>query len=135
MSNYLTLEEAIEEIKNKGAQEEQTIAVAEKVADIINAIVRARMKKNMSQRELAERTGFGQSTIARMETLQTIPRIDTLLRIAECLDLRIEVESKVSARSTYSASIDSAGIQYNLCGWNTSSIYHAGRPKAAYGGA
>ncbi len=45
----------------------------------------ARARAGATQRELARRTGVSQGTIARIETGQTAPRLDTLERLlAEC---------------------------------------------------
>ncbi|HKI92426.1 MAG TPA: helix-turn-helix transcriptional regulator [Gaiellaceae bacterium] len=59
--------------------------IADKVAD-------ERVRRGLSQRELAERCGTTQSAIARLERGGRPPRIDTLLRIAEALDCELVVE-------------------------------------------
>ena len=92
--SYLTFDDVLEQIKAEGPQERQTIEAAEKVADIIEKVTKARIKKGMSQRELAEVSKVQQTTIARMETLKVIPRLNTLVRIAECLDIEISVEQR-----------------------------------------
>lgn len=92
--NYLTFDDALEQIKAEGSQERQTVEAAEKVAEIIDKVTKARIEKGMSQRELAEVSKVQQTTIARMETLKVIPRLNTLVRIAECLDIEISVEQR-----------------------------------------
>ena len=62
-------------------------AVADKVADL-------RQAKGLSQRELAELVGTTQSAIARLERGGRLPRIDTLLRIADALDCELVVDLK-----------------------------------------
>ena len=60
-------------------------AIAGQVAD-------RRADLGLSQRELAELTGTTQSAIARLEAGGRLPRIDTLLRIANALDCDLLVE-------------------------------------------
>lgn len=59
--------------------------IAEHVAD-------RRRELGLSQLELARLTGTTQSAIARLESGQRPPRIDTLLRIAEALEAELVVE-------------------------------------------
>ena len=53
-------------------------------------IVEARKKKGWSQRDLAERIGVSNSTIARIERMETTePAFSTLYRIAKVLDCNL----------------------------------------------
>jgi predicted transcriptional regulator len=63
-------------------------------ANIAGKVAERRVAMNMSQRELAEKTGTTQSAIARLERGGRPPRIDTLLRIAEALDCELVVDLK-----------------------------------------
>lgn len=45
----------------------------------------ARIAKNMTQRELAEKTGLHRNTIARIENGKRMPTLKTCLLIAEAL--------------------------------------------------
>jgi predicted transcriptional regulator len=63
-------------------------------ANIAGKVAERRVAMNLSQRELAERTGTTQSAIARLERGGRPPRIDTLLRIAEALDCELVVDLK-----------------------------------------
>lgn len=56
---------------------------------IISTAIKRRNDLNLSQRDLADRSGLKQSAIARIEKLNSVPRIDTLIRILRCLDLEI----------------------------------------------
>jgi predicted transcriptional regulator len=66
-------------------------------ANIAGKVTDRRVAMNMSQRELAEKTGTTQSAIARLERGGRPPRIDTLLRIAEALDCELVVDLKPHA--------------------------------------
>lgn len=51
---------------------------------------RARRRAGLTQRALAEATGVAQPTIARIETGNEIPRVDTLARLLEGCGERLE---------------------------------------------
>jgi transcriptional regulator with XRE-family HTH domain len=59
------------------------------IADQVSA---RRRELGLSQHDLAALTGTTQSAIARLESGQRPPRIDTLLRIATALDAELVVE-------------------------------------------
>jgi DNA-binding XRE family transcriptional regulator len=61
-------------------------------AQIAGQVAERRRELGLSQAELARMTGTTQSAIARLESGQRPPRIDTLLRIAEALDAQLAVE-------------------------------------------
>lgn len=50
--------------------------------EAIRAVIAARLACNMTQKELAEKTGIRQSNISRIENGSASPTIDTLARIA-----------------------------------------------------
>jgi predicted transcriptional regulator len=62
---------------------------------IAKELIRARMRARLSQAELAKRMGTSQSTIARLESGQTLPSTKTLQRFAEAT--RSKVELRLSA--------------------------------------
>ena len=50
-----------------------------------------RQERGVSQQELANRVGTSQAAIARLELGGAAPRLDTLERIAEALDMNLEL--------------------------------------------
>jgi ribosome-binding protein aMBF1 (putative translation factor) len=62
-------------------------------------IAARRVERNLSQRELAELVDTTQSAIARVESGERAARIDTLLRIANALDCRLELSLAPRTRS------------------------------------
>ena len=58
----------------------------------IQAIIDARRSRNMTQKELAERTGIDQSDISKIETGNANPSLNTLKRLAEGLDMILKLE-------------------------------------------
>ena len=64
---------------------------AELEADIISAIIHQRNELGLSQRDLAAICNIPQSSVARIESLETMPRLDTLLKILSKLGLTLSV--------------------------------------------
>ena len=58
---------------------------------IIRAILDARIEQNMSQQELAERTGINRADLSRIENANANPSLKTLKRIAEGLGKKLEI--------------------------------------------
>jgi DNA-binding XRE family transcriptional regulator len=59
--------------------------------EISAELIRARSRAGLSQAELAARMGTSQSTIASLESGQTLPSTKTLLRYAEATGSRFHV--------------------------------------------
>lgn len=49
------------------------------------------LELGISRRALAAWCCIPQSSVARIETLQTIPKLDTLIKLMQALDLKIQV--------------------------------------------
>ncbi|UPO90880.1 helix-turn-helix transcriptional regulator [Niallia sp. Man26] len=49
---------------------------------------------DIGQREIAEMTGLTQPAISRMFNMDTIPRIDTLLKVLYALGIEMKIGSK-----------------------------------------
>ncbi|MGH9382519.1 MAG: helix-turn-helix domain-containing protein [Thermoanaerobaculia bacterium] len=60
-------------------------------------LFRARRKAGLSQRELAERTGIAQPTIARIESGAASPRCETLGRLLDACGYELELTPYVGA--------------------------------------
>lgn len=60
--------------------------------ETIRAIIRARIESNMTQKELAEKTGIRQSNISRIESGTSSPTIDTLARLAAGMGKKLRIE-------------------------------------------
>ena len=63
----------------------------EEISVIVGAIIEQRQALGLSQRELALRCGIPQSSVARIETLKTVPNLETVLKIMQPLGLRLTV--------------------------------------------
>ena len=60
--------------------------------DIIRAMVDARISQNLTQKELAERTGIHQADISKLENGTRNPSINLLKRLAEGMGMRLKIE-------------------------------------------
>jgi len=60
--------------------------------EIMKAIIKARAKKKLSQRELAEKIGVKQSALARFESGRTNPTLGFLKKVISGLDLTVTVK-------------------------------------------
>lgn len=78
-------------VKAINEKEHRNMEEIEEVSDIVSSIIRRRQELGISQRALAERCGLPQSLIARIETLKTTPKLDTLVRLMQALNLRLQV--------------------------------------------
>jgi transcriptional regulator with XRE-family HTH domain len=59
--------------------------------ELISQIIARHLERKLSQRQLAERMGTPQPSIARMESTQAIKNLDFVRRVAEALDCTLEV--------------------------------------------
>ena len=60
-------------------------------SELMKEMVRIRKTKNMTQQMIAERTGIARPNIARMENGTYNPTVDMLVRIADGMGMRIEI--------------------------------------------
>ena len=60
--------------------------------DVIKAIIDARTSQNLTQQQLAERTGINQADISKLENGTRNPSIKLLQRLAEGMDMILKIE-------------------------------------------
>lgn len=60
--------------------------------DVIRAIIDARTSMNMTQKELAERTGINQADISKLENGTRNPSVNLLKRLAEGMGMTLKIE-------------------------------------------
>ena len=60
--------------------------------EAIRAVIAARLESNLTQKELAEKTGIRQSNISRIESGAASPTVDTLARIAAGMGKQLRIE-------------------------------------------
>jgi predicted transcriptional regulator len=81
------------ELKSISLEEQERLDF---LSDLICQIILKRKEKNLSQRDLSKLANVEQSTIARIETWQIKPSIETILKLLQSLDLKLEIKSKAS---------------------------------------
>lgn len=60
--------------------------------DIIKALVEARNSLNLTQKELAERTGINQADISKIENGTRNPSLNLLKRLADGMGMALKIE-------------------------------------------
>ena len=60
--------------------------------DVIKALVAARTSQNLTQKELAERTGIHQADISKLENGTRNPSLNLLKRLAEGMGMVLKIE-------------------------------------------
>jgi ribosome-binding protein aMBF1 (putative translation factor) len=58
---------------------------------VVRQLIELREKHGWSQRDLAERAGMKQPQLARLETGQVEPKLDTLQRLAKAMNSRLTI--------------------------------------------
>ena len=66
----------------------------ENLANIIGAMIEKRSALGISQRELAQMCGVPQSSVARIESFRTTPKLDTILKLLHPLGLKLNVSAQ-----------------------------------------
>jgi len=61
---------------------------------IARAIIKARIEKGLSQKDLAEKLNTRQSVISRVENAKTTPSLSFLKRLATVLNVSLQVQLK-----------------------------------------
>lgn len=87
-----------EQVKSTDPIGKELIEEAEAEASIISAMIRQRDALGLSQRELAALCGMPQSSVARIESYKTTPRLDTLIKMLNHLDLTLTVSHSGSVK-------------------------------------
>ena len=60
--------------------------------DVIRAIVEARTSQNLTQKELAERTGINQADISKLENGTRNPSVNLLKRLADGMGMMLKID-------------------------------------------
>ena len=79
-----------EQLKNAEFKEEWDTSKPE--YELMRLLVLARSKNNMTQAELAKKTGIRQSNISRIENGKCSPNLETLIKLAKGLNKKIQIQ-------------------------------------------
>lgn len=90
MKNWKTL-------KGELLKDEKVLKEYQKLAPryrLISGLIRTRIKRGLSQEELAKRIGTKQSAIARIETGNANPSIEFIEKMVTAMDAKLEISIK-----------------------------------------
>lgn len=107
-----TFDEFWEELKNESPETRRELEVMEDCSSVIRQLVVARVDGGLTQKELAAKCGLTQSAIARMEKMQAMPRLDTLITVAKALNLSLSINNSLRLHTNYSARKMMANIAF-----------------------
>ncbi len=85
----------LQELKKKQMENPEFVKEYEAIQpemDVIRAILDARTSQNITQKELAERTGINQADISKLENGTRNPSINLLKRLAEGMGMVLKIE-------------------------------------------
>ena len=60
--------------------------------DVIRAIIEARTSQNLTQKQLAERTGINQADISKLENGTRNPSLNLINRLADGMGMSLKIE-------------------------------------------
>lgn len=86
-----TLEQALSERLRDATFRAEYEALAPEFA-IIQAMVDARKRSGLTQKELSEKTGIAQGDISKLENGSANPSLRTLRRLAEGMGMQLKIE-------------------------------------------
>lgn len=90
-NNLRTLDDFLDEqLKNEEFKKEWEDIQPE--MDVIRAIVDARISQNLTQKELADRTGIDQADISKLENGTRNPSLKLLKRLADGMGMTLKLE-------------------------------------------
>lgn len=81
----------VDQVKKTDPESYALLDEAKAEAAIISAMIEQRNALGLSQRELASMCEIPQSSVARIESCKTTPKLDTILKIFKQLGLTITV--------------------------------------------
>lgn len=90
---YYTFEEDLKE-RLKDPEFKKVWEETEPEYLLARELIKKRLKKKMSQRDLAKKVNTSQAVISRIETMSANPSLSLLKRIAKALDLNLRVGFK-----------------------------------------
>lgn len=86
-----TWDEYKDYVKSLSPDSKREIEEIEELSALISAVIKQRNDMGLTQRELAELCGLPQSSVARVETMKTVPKLDTFLKILRPLGLKLTI--------------------------------------------
>jgi len=95
-NNPKTWKDLKNELTYKSEIELEVIA---QMAKLVNGLLKRRIELNLTQRELAKKAGITQAQIARLETSYSVPSLETVMKVALALELKIGLNESSKEQS------------------------------------
>ena len=86
------------QVKQTDPLGKELLEEAESEAAIISSMIKQRAELGLSQRDLAELCSIPQSSVARIESGKTTPRLDTLLKLCRHLGMTLHATPLAQAK-------------------------------------
>lgn len=91
----------VKEVRKSNQILDEALTDYEETRELVNKLVKKRQDLKMTQRELALKSGLEQPAIARLESMNSIPRLDTFLRVAKALNLNFDLHNSAEYNVKY----------------------------------
>lgn len=101
MNKNKTIDDLWEELKATDEYAESVINTSQMISQIINSLIKARLDLGLTQEQLAQKVSMKQSAIARLESLRTVPKLDTVINIANALGVKIEARTTTLGKNEH----------------------------------
>lgn len=88
MKNWAEYKDYVKSLDPDSKREMEEI---EELSTLISAVIKQRNDLGLTQRELAELCGLPQSSVARIETMKIVPKLDTFLKLLRPLGLKMKI--------------------------------------------
>ena len=86
-----TWEDYKNHVKNINEDEKINMEIIEEISEILNEYIKKREELGLSQRDMANKVGLKQSSIARIESFRVKPQMDTMLKVLKPLGLTLAI--------------------------------------------
>jgi DNA-binding XRE family transcriptional regulator len=83
-----------EKLLKKEPELKEYVERADLEYQLIKNLVKIRKQKNITQKEISEKSGIRQQVISRIETCDTLPTLKTFLKYLDSMELEIKIEEK-----------------------------------------
>ena len=78
-------------VKSIDADNKRNMEEIEALTEIVPSVIKRRTEMGISQRDLAAECNIPQSSVARIESFKTTPKLDTLMKLMRPLGLTLQV--------------------------------------------
>ncbi|MBO9608190.1 MAG: helix-turn-helix transcriptional regulator [Paenibacillaceae bacterium] len=76
--------------------------VIAQLAQLVNEIMRRRKSLGLTQNDVATRAGITQAQVARLENSHTVPSMETVIKVANVLGLKLGFEEAAATSKVHS---------------------------------